>query len=150
MEALTGRGVPSGIEVGAQDGGLTWESLLLLAPVCPTLAYLDPLWVSTSWRGWIFPISTTSLSLCSLFLLWLARSNQRGWVGGGRGGGSLVWAAFPSAFPPGWDSSGSWKVDLGLRWIPVSSGTMVPSWVLLNWTKGKWLESPIWGSRDGS
>ena len=33
----------------------------------------------------------------------------------GGGVGSLVWAAFPGAFPLGWDSSSSWRVDLGLH-----------------------------------
>ena len=32
MEALAGRGAPSSIEVGVQDGGPTWESLLLSTP----------------------------------------------------------------------------------------------------------------------
>ena len=47
------------------------------------------------------------------FMIGKIKSKRLG--GWGEGGGSLVWAAFPSAFPPGGDSSGSWKVDLGLR-----------------------------------
>ena len=32
-----GRGAPSSIEVGVQDGGPTWESLLLSTPLYPNL-----------------------------------------------------------------------------------------------------------------
>ena len=35
--------------------------------------------------------------------------------------GSLVWVSFLGAFPPGWESSNSCKVDLNLRWMPMLS-----------------------------
>ena len=94
--------------------------------VCPTLACLAPLWASPSWEGWAFPPSTTSLPFCSLFLLRLAGSGRRGWVGGGVV--SLVWATFLGEFPSGWDFSSSCRVDLGLHWIPILFGMEVTPW----------------------
>lgn len=42
----------------------------------------------------------------SLLDWWSGRKTGLGWRGG-------KWAVFSDAFPPGWDSSSSWSVDLG-------------------------------------
>ena len=131
---------------GVQDGGSTWESLLLFGPICPILACLALLWASPSWEGWVFPPSTTSLPFCSLFLLRLAGSGRRGWVGGGVV--SLVWATFLGEFPSGWDFSSSCRVDLGLHWILISSGMEVTPWWWLDWVGKGWPTSLVEASRD--
>ena len=105
MEVSLERGTPSSTKGGALAGTTTcWSPLLSVIAlsledlICMTLACLTPLWGSTSREGWLFPTSTTSLPFCSLFLLWLAGSDRRDWVGGEVG--SLVWDTFPGAFPP--------------------------------------------------
>ena len=64
-------------------------------------------------------------------------------MGGGLGVGSLVWAAFLGVFSPGWDSSSSCRVDLSLRWIPISFGMEVTPWCWLDWAKKGWPRSLV-------
>ena len=144
MEASHGRGAPFSSKGGAQVEVATWCSPLLFVSwadlVCMPLGYLNPLWGSTYWEEWVFPGSIASLPLSSLFLLWSIGSARVCWVGGGVGSrvwfwgmGGRVWAAFSDAFPPSWDLSNSWRVDLSLRWIPISSETMMSPWRLSTW-----------------
>ena len=61
----------------------------------------------------------------------------------GVGVGSLVWAAFLGVFSPGWDSSSSCRVDLSLRWIPISFGIEVTPWCWLDWAEKGWPRSLV-------
>ena len=118
VEVVANKGTPSNIGTRSQARGSSWGSLLLSAPLFPILTCLAVLWALSSWEGWVFPVSTTSLPLGSFFLFNLAGSSWKGKAGGGVGG--LVCATFPNASFPGWDSSNSQRLNLCLHWIPIS------------------------------
>ena len=116
MEVLARRGSSFDIGVRSQARGPTWGSLLFLAPFFPTLACLPTFWASSSWGRRVCLAPTTSFPFGSRFLF-----RSAGWKGRAGGGvGNLVWATFPRASLPGWDSIKSIRLEFDLHWIPIS------------------------------